>query len=35
MQHYATLFRVSVIAKIKTYCILQIDKQALAVMQQL
>jgi hypothetical protein len=33
MPHYAALFRVLVIAKSKKYCILKIDKQALAVMQ--
>jgi hypothetical protein len=34
MQHYATLFHVLVIAKNKIYCILQVDKQAHAFMQQ-
>jgi len=34
MQHYATLFHVSGIAKSEKYAILQIDKQSLAVMQQ-
>jgi hypothetical protein len=34
MQHYATLFNVFGIAKSKKYGILQIDKQALAVLQQ-
>jgi hypothetical protein len=34
MQQYATLFRVFGIAKSKIYYILQVDKQALAVMQQ-
>jgi len=34
MQHYATLFHVFDITKSNKYFILQIDKQALVVMQQ-